>query len=279
MPRSEFAAMLARLVRDGTISEDEAAGLLIQYDAGEIDPAQPMPPEMGAEGITQEEIAIAVGLIIFALRRGRRMSQAADQVFLESALAGELSRRIALADWIQDDWSRQAAELARDLADGRITLAQWQERSLAGIRRNGIALEILGAGESRRIGGAIPAYLQREAAYLARFAETISLFDAQGRPLSEGQIRARLQLYGGQGRAQFFRLFEQAQQGRGQGGPGWVVEYIAVDDERTCWPCSAAQGYYLPGAGPFPGEICEGGGHCRCSRISLWAPDIYQSLV
>lgn len=80
---------------------------------------------------------------------------------------------------------------------------------------------------------------------------------------SLAQIAARANSYLGDGWGAFFRG-EEANL-----SPNfWVVDYIARDDPITCTPCIQAQlgGPYLPGEGPFPGEVCFGRGACRCIR-------------
>lgn len=80
--------------------------------------------------------------------------------------------------------------------------------------------------------------------------------------VTEAYIISRAKLYGGAGRALWYRTAEEA-------APiGWVVDYVSVDDSGTCLPCvvSEIQGPYLFGHGPFPGEVCLGRGRCRCRR-------------
>jgi hypothetical protein len=75
-------------------------------------------------------------------------------------------------------------------------------------------------------------------------------------------ISARSKLYAGAGRALWYRIAEA------DAADGWVVDYISVDDSGTCSPCinAEANGPYLFGEGPYPGEVCLGRGRCRCQR-------------
>jgi hypothetical protein len=98
---------------------------------------------------------------------------------------------------------------------------------------------------------------------------------AAARPLSARQIAARSELYSGSARAVWFRADERGQ------AAGVVFYYEAVDDKGTCEPCLDAEAGspYLPGEGPFPGEVCKGRGRCRCLRIPRDAPREFARLT
>ena len=81
-------------------------------------------------------------------------------------------------------------------------------------------------------------------------------------------------MYSGGGRALFFEAWETSAGYEA----GWVVRYEAVDDSATCSPCRLAEGYYLPGDGPYPGEVCLGGGACRCARWPVFDETLYRQL-
>lgn len=91
---------------------------------------------------------------------------------------------------------------------------------------------------------------------------------------SEAAIGARLSLYSGSGRAEWFRGHEE------DTGEGDVVDYVSLDDNSTCYPCLLAEenGPYLPGVGPFPGEVCLGRGRCRCKRVVRHDPRAAKAL-
>lgn len=43
------------------------------------------------------------------------------------------------------------------------------------------------------------------------------------------------------------------------------TRYTTQHDARVCGPCRGAEGdYWFPDESPLPGEVCEGGGNCRC---------------
>jgi hypothetical protein len=99
--------------------------------------------------------------------------------------------------------------------------------------------------------------------------------DLRGRPMTEDEIAARARQYKAEPYAEFYRKSEQQVDSE-----DIVVDYIAVDDEFTCGPCSTAEDYgpYLPGQGPMPGVTCLGKGHCRCVREQRVAPEVAAEL-
>lgn len=269
MTRAEFAALLDRAVADGLITLDEADRLLMAYDAGDIDPPPVIPPGDAGSGFDEGEIALALALLLAYLALpGAR-----------SARVASFARRLATVNALADAWQAEAGQISRRYVAGEITLAQWQAEAARQIRRNVLAQWMTGAGVDALPGNVVDRLLAAariEEAYLGRFADEVALRIVQGRPMSEAQIAARLRLYGGAARGQFFRgLEDEADQA---GGWGYVYLYESVDDPNTCDECLAAEGYYLAGNGPYPGEICRGRGHCRCRRVPVYAPDIFLSL-
>lgn len=115
---------------------------------------------------------------------------------------------------------------------------------------------------------------QEQAGFLARFADEVAVSALLGRPLSPEAVAARSALYGGAGRAEFYRGKEIGQTG------GWVIEYHARDDRHTCTPCLEAEeaSPFLPGEGVFPGAVCRGRGRCRCRRVPRFDPITYDRL-
>ena len=80
----------------------------------------------------------------------------------------------------------------------------------------------------------------------------------------------RALMYGGTGWGAWFKgnITAKAR------GDGYVVRYIAKDDDRTCSPCYEAErnGPYLPNDPrlPYPGEVCRGHGKCRCRHEVIY---------
>jgi len=99
--------------------------------------------------------------------------------------------------------------------------------------------------------------------------------DLRGRPMTEDEIAARARQYKGEAYAEYWRKSEEQEE-----RDDVIVRYVAVDDGATCGPCSAAEdeGPYLIGAGPMPGSVCLGSGHCRCVRRREVSPQVAAQL-
>lgn len=275
MTRDEYLLLLAEAVQRGVLDEENARWLLAQFDAGELRPEWlPMPtdaaldlmrqPVDADEGYGNE--AIAALLLVLAMLGMR------EQHILGRRMAQE--HRRAARDILRAEWERTVTRLTDELvATGNV--AAWQGSMTTEIRR--YYLRQMTGGLGRSLTPAEMAQLERmlewQAGYLTRFAGDVSARLALGNPLSAPYTAQRSRMYGGQAWSLWHRSNEV-----GEDQPGWVVEYVAVDDMGTCTPCSSAQGYYLPGTGPWPGEICDGGSNCRCERVLLYAPDIYRQL-
>ncbi len=274
MTRDEYLLLLAEAVERGAITEDDARQLLALFDAGQLDPSRlPLTtddalaamraPADADEGDGNE--ALAALLLLLALL-GLRQHWLGRQ--LDAA-----TRRVA-RDALRLEWERTVARLARELA-ATGNVATWHAGMTTEIRRYYVRQMTAGLGRSLTAAelGQLEAVLEQQAGYLLRFASDAGHRLALGNPLGEGYLTQRSRMYGGQA----WSLWHQGNEA-GEDQPGWVAEYVAVDDAGTCSPCSAAQGYYLPGTGPWPGEICDGGSNCRCERFVVYAPEIYRSL-
>lgn len=129
------------------------------------------------------------------------------------------------------------------------------------------------AGNGTNAEPSIDAMIDEQLTYLYRFAGEQSAMFLLGTPYSEEYTVNRLLLYGGAVWASWFMGNESVSY-----DDGYVIEYRAADDMRTCQPCRSAQGYYRIGTGPMPGQICYGGSRCRCERIVVYAPEILARL-
>lgn len=281
MSRDALIALLYRLMDDGAIDEAQAERLLEQYDAGE-DPGLWAPLAVADVERRIDDRIVLAALLFLALQMGHRRADVAAQA---PALARRLSRpaRIALAERIQDAYGQEARQLAERLIAGEIPLATWQQGMGDAIRRHLIAQSAAGRG---LLGEAELVRLQglavEEMAYLSRFSDQIALGQLQGQPWSLGRIQSRAVSYAGTGRGEFWRGLEQSEiEADPDDMAGWVVDYNALDDGRTCGPCLDADmaGPYLMGQGPYPGQVCLGRENCRCTRTSRWDPETYASLV
>lgn len=275
MTRDEYLLLLAEAVRRGALDEENARWLLAQFDAGELRPEWlPMPTDAALElmrqpvdveqGYGNEELA-ALLLLLAAL--GLREIQNLNQRMAQE------SRRAA-RDVLRARWERTVMQLADDLA-ATGNVAAWQQSMTTEIRRYYIGQMTGGLGRSLTPAEMLrlERILEGQAGYLTRFAGDVGAHLAMGDPLSRAYTAQRSRMYGGEAWSLWHRGNEV-----GEDRPGWVVEYVAVDDMGTCAPCSAAQGYYLPGAGPYPGEICDGGSNCRCERVLVYLPEMYRQL-
>ena len=184
---------------------------------------------------------------------------------------------------LQDRFEERNRRLAFLLVGGLIPLAAWRVGFWEHVKRLILSQAALGAGNVPRV-VKLAEILEREAKYVDRFAEAIFAGkvateageELQKRaPVSEDAIRSRENLYSGTARGLFYEELETARPPEW----GWIIHYIPRDDENTCTPCHNAAGYYLAGTGPMPGQICEGGGKCRCVRRSIFLPEMYRELV
>lgn len=277
MQRDEYLILLAEAVQRGAIGEEEARRLLAMFDAGQLDPsalpmafddamAQMRAPVDADQGDGDEALAaLLLLLLLLGIARERRAV---------GRLLGSAERRAA-RDLLRLEWERAVTRLATELAaNGNV--AAWQSGMTQEIRRYYLRQMTAGLGRALTPAelGQLRAVLDVQAGYLVRFAGDASARAALGNPLSEAYTAQRSRMYGGQA----WSLWHQGNEA-GEEQPGWVVQYLAQDDGSTCAPCSAAQGYYLPGTGPWPGEICDGGSNCRCERFLVYAPDIWRSLT
>ncbi len=266
MTRTELLAFLTRVVGDGLITERRAAELLLAFDNGTLD----------LDGLPEEEdddlflvIPFVIGLLVILLRR---LGYAANPRRLIIPDAAKAALREALRTEFQLRTRALAAALHRS-GDVRA----WQHGMAELIKRNLVENAIVGAGRNLtalELSQMTP-MAQEQLAFLARFADAIALGRVTDNPMSFAAIAARSDLYGRMGIA-FNAFFEELS---GDYGPGWVVQYIAIDDRGTCSACHGAQGLYLPSEGPMPGEICFGGMRCRCRRELRFDPGAYARLT
>lgn len=273
MQQNPLYDLLARLVADGEITEEQAAALLLALADGTFDELIPLPPFLRTY-TTPGEDDRSVDLLIAALGGG-----------LVAWLASRSARRTDGADLLMDQFAGEAERLARSFSSGNLTVAQFQQRLGQVTRELLLSESYLGAQSYGRMIGAVDQIMLTQSAYIQRFADQLALRRlnaATGGALNLPQFSAsyleqRIIQYSGPARSLFFRALEQFGAGE-ESDAGWVVRYVAVDDGGTCSPCRAAVGVYLPGAGPYPGEICAGGGNCRCRRVPEYDPEMYRQL-
>jgi hypothetical protein len=174
-------------------------------------------------------------------------------------------RRIRRADRMQNQFGRDSRRLANAITKKGARISTFQKRGLELIRQHGLTQAMLGKGNylTPREQADFEERLQFHTGKFQDFVDEIALRRAQGKPYSKRYIANRLESYSGFGRGEMFRL-----SGIEEDDGDTVEDYIALDDGPTCSPCheAAAGGPYLPGEGPFPGQVCKGRGKCRCRR-------------
>lgn len=274
--------LISNLVVDGELTEEQAATILINWQqiAG-IEAILPIPN--GGAVIEEPEDKDATLAILLAVL-GARAAGARRTEDILRRLAPRYRRPVI--DMIQNHHAAEAARLADDLAAGRLTVSAWQAAARRLNQTTIRAMVELAGGAGGSYAEIVRSVQIEQAAYLQRFAEQIAatrirtahpdLFPP-GRNLSFEQIAARLAMYSGAGRGLYFGISEAEE----SEGAGWIAIYHARDDSGTCSPCraAAAGSPYLPGAGPMPGDVCLGGGACRCWRELVFDPDAYASLT
>lgn len=277
MTYDEFLDLLQRLVDDGEITGAEAEELLSRYDEF-ADIGLALPPESmlpDEDGMA----ALIIALLIFVLYNTLQRQVARDNI---GAVLTRLSyaQRVASFGHVQDLFQAEVSTLAQRLASGAINVSQWQRQfsqAIAVHYRTAAQLAFGSTALSNTAEQALRLEILRQQAFLSRFADHYSLSVMRGEPFSEGYLANRSRMYAGGMRAVSYRIIEMTYADT----DGWVVYYIAVDDERTCSECMDAmvQGPYLMGNGPHPGEVCLGRDRCRCRREPIYDPQAYQSLV
>lgn len=263
MTRAQFLAFLARCAADSQIrlTEDEAADLLVAFDAGLIDPnTLPMPLDQGIVGVTREDVErVALVLIAAGLLRGNR-ERGRDR-----------ARGVAVTE---------ARAYAGAVAAGDIPVADWQALMRDSVREHIIGQAVLGAGSAAAALTLLPQLnqsAQEQTAFLSRFADTVAVAMLMGVALSGGAIASRSVTYAGAG----YAWFGKAKEAGRASATGYVVDYVARDDDRVCAACLKAEreGPYLVGSGPMPGDVCFGGGRCRCQRRERYDMKAWEKLT
>lgn len=248
--KQELRQWLSLAVSYRWISAAEAQEIREAVDAGRLDLAElpdRIPLEQRSINVTQlaAVAAILAGLLrsSFPMRKGK--AESLTLTFAQQARAAAI-----------------------------LPLSAWHATMTSLIRQHVAGQYVLGYGAMPQSGVPLSWMLQKQAAYLERFTIERMLRVAEGNPMSIAQIAARSELYGGAGRAAFYMGREATLTS------GWIVRYIARDDNVTCSPCLQAerQSPYLPGTGPYPGDVCFGRSRCRCERRDEYNPREYARL-
>lgn len=304
MNRDQFLDALAVLVeryeqtggRVG-ISQEEAGALVRLFDAGQIESGQ-LP--LGFEEATRGEIVqLTAGRAAETLATEAASMAVIDQTGVVPAIAlnAPHDQQINIAHQAMEVFDRDVRQLAQDVLEGSIRGRDWHSQMIVSLRQHLLQQAQLGKGAPLTPDelSEIQDLMREDARFLKRFADEVAVRnelaesaeeiaerrlqqegrevteeavqelaeELRGRPMTEDEIAARARQYKANAYEEFWRKGEEQID-----DADVVVDYVAVDDQNTCSPCYQAEqnGPYLPGQGVFPGEVCLGGGHCRCVR-------------
>lgn len=167
-----------------------------------------------------------------------------------------------LIDGRIDKLGSQLRRFTRMLADGSLTLDQWQGSVKEAIKAAHLQAAIIGHGGRTGMGsaeyGRIGQRLRQEYAYLENFAR-----DLLAQRSSTGMALARIELYAQSVRGSYWEgtAIRKQQQGFG------LMQRILDPQAQHCDDCRgyAARGVVPIGSVPLPGQRCACRARCRCT--------------
>ena len=241
-------------MRRERISPTEAKRIIELFDSGLIE--DEALPQSKAEPIPDQDSDYTWLLIL---------------LLIGSAGQGVMGRLLLLQREQARDGLRTVFEEAIKRTQRQPTIKSWHA-FLRGDIANYIKRQTFaGSGRPKQ---ADQAALREQDDYLYYFAGERAVRRLTERPMGDAEVTARALLYGGAAWAAWHVANE------GESGDGYVCDYIARDDRGTCSSCSEAarRGPYLPGKGPYPGDVCRGRGYCRCTRVLRYDPEAARRL-
>lgn len=257
-------------------------GLITHMQAEEIRP-RVMPSMLPLESLSTDipdGIWNDIFLELYALSGGTSSSPTINEA-RERIASLKIEELLKVHERLQDNFERRNRPLAAGLFLSQ-DVSNWQQALWIGIVWLILSQFVLGKGgipNAMQL-SKLQKGLRWEAEFLRRFALAVMISLLIGGKLgSEGAVEARSNLYSGEARGTFYEAMEERIRELTDAEEGWVMEYIPKDDESTCVPCSESSGYYLPGTGPMPGQVCMGKGKCRCRRVPVFLPEIFARLV
>jgi len=167
-----------------------------------------------------------------------------------------------LVDGRIDKLDRQLRQFTRMLADGAITLDQWQGSVREAIKAAHLQAAIIGHGGRSGMGaaeyGRIGQRLRQEYAYLQGFA--LDLLEQRSSP---AMALARISLYAQSVRGSFWEGASMRKEQQGYGLMQRILDPLA----QHCSDCVgyAARGVVPIGSLPLPGQRCACRARCRCT--------------
>ena len=169
---------------------------------------------------------------------------------------------MALVDGRIDNLGQQLRRFTQMLADGNITIDQWQGSVREAIKAAHIQATVLGHGGKDGMGsaeyGRIGQRLRAEYTFLQNFAGDI----LAGR-VSTAMALARVQLYAESVRGSYWEGSSIRQERQGYS----LMRRILDPQAQHCDDCLryARAGLVSMGSLPMPGQRCECRSRCRCS--------------
>jgi hypothetical protein len=276
MSYEEFLLFIDELLSEGEITFAEAEQLLSNYDAFS-DLEIPLRPESIQLNLIPDAVAISLLMSLVSSKITRQVDR--------SGLTGALSKlserqKYSVLTAAQTAFGNSAKKLSTDLTSGSISPKEFQALASESLEIFYKSIAMMSSGSDVLTEDAKSAYLSKlleQEAYITRFVDQYTLSVLRGNPWSEQYLTSRFQQYAGAMRGFGIRLLEKSS----DENYGWVANYVAVDDKRTCSNCSQASinGPYLIGEGPMPGEICFGGHRCRCFRYKVYDLSAYERIV
>lgn len=168
---------------------------------------------------------------------------------------------MALVDGRIDKLGQNLRRFTQMLADGNITIDQWQGSVREAIKAAHIQATVLGHGGKDGMGsaeyGRIGQRLRAEYTYLQGFASDI----LAGR-VSPAMALSRIGLYAQAVRSSYWQGVEFRQQKQGYGMMRRVLDAQAAHCESCLF--YAARGVVPTGSLPLPGQRCECRSNCKC---------------
>lgn len=257
MSRDDLLDFLARALDAGRVTTAEAAAIM---DAFEADPSAfpawllPLPLALAAPALAD-------------LSARPRLTRTLR------------TQRATVSLRIVDSFDAEAFRAARAYSDTGNVRA-WQEAMRDLVGRDLMTQAQLGAGRTLLPSEALAVRREadRQAAYLARFAEEIAAKALRavvgaGAVWTAAAVYERARQYAGAGRGLFQTLHERGY------GPGWRFRWDARDDGGTCTRCASFSGkLYRAGEGPMPGVDCYARGKCRCRRTPVYQPELVGAI-
>lgn len=283
MTRDEFADMVRSLVEGGRISLLDATKLRQSFSLGKVAEASLALPWRNLPGrLTKNEFkeALRGAAVYLTPKQGQALiaTEARPRITSTPPEVKEFLRE-RLRNHLRGDYERTMRHYAKGLSEGG-HVGEWHA-AMTREQRAYIARQMtagLGRALATKEVDTVNQLSQQQQRFLQGFANEVSARRILGRDFSLGYLINRSLQYGGVGWATWFRGNEIV---TGQ-GDGKVIQYIAIDDGNTCSPCRQAQeaGPYLPGAEgiPYPGEICQAHGLCRCQHKIVYDMDAWRRL-